>query len=366
MLRAHLVLLVLGCSSEPLLEELEAAAPPVKARDTGPPDILLITIDTLRADRVGAYGDPEARTPVIDGLAAGGVLFREAHSVTPLTLPSHATLLTGQLPREHGLRDNAGFRLPDEVHTLAEAMRIQGYQTGAFVSAYVLDGAWGLDQGFQVYRDPFHPQDVSRLGAFGEVELPSAEVINAAVGWWEAVQGPRFGWVHLYDPHTPWVEHAAWEGDPYRGEVHHADQALSRLISTVGPDTLIVLTSDHGESLWEHGEREHGVLLGRSVTRVPLIIRPPAPMSGTATVTAIPGQQPPVQRPEGVDTELNLGPVPDAPTASRVIETPVSGLDIAPTIADYAGARLESLGRSLRPAMEGETMQPVPIYSETF
>jgi arylsulfatase A-like enzyme len=326
----------------------------------------LITIDTLRADRVGAYGDTKARTPTMDNLAATGVLFREAHAVTPLTLPSHATLLTGLLPREHGLRDNAGFRLEEDVHTLAEALRIQGYQTGAFVSAYVLDGAWGLDQGFQVYRDPFHPEDVSRVGAFGEVELPGAEVVNAATAWWEATEGPRFGWVHLYDPHTPWLEHPDWTGDPYRGEVHYADQVLSRLVSQAGPDSLILLTSDHGESLWEHGEREHGVLLSRSVTRVPLIIRPPTAMSGIAPTESIAGQQPPVARPEGVDSMLDLGPVADAPRASRVIETPVSGLDIAPTIADYAGASIKSSGRSLRPAMDGHSIESRPVYAETF
>ena len=138
-----------ACSEPPTEQELEAAAPAVEVPSAAP-DVLLITIDTLRADRVGAYGDPLAQTPTLDALAANGALFREAHSVSALTLPSHATLLTGLLPSEHGLRDNAGFRMSEEIPTLAEALLPAGYQTGAFVSAYVLDSAWGLDRGFQV------------------------------------------------------------------------------------------------------------------------------------------------------------------------------------------------------------------------
>jgi arylsulfatase A-like enzyme/tetratricopeptide (TPR) repeat protein len=350
-----------ACQPEP---ELPPPPPPVDER----PDILLVTVDTLRADRVGAYGDTLARTPAFDTLAARGVLFREAHSVTPLTLPSHTSILTGLYPKNHGLRDNGGFRLEARVPTLAEALQESGYQTAAFVGAFVLDGAWGLDRGFETYRDPFHPQDVARVGAFGEVELPSAEVVNAAVAWWRSAKkqtGPRFAWVHIYDPHTPWAEHAGWTGDPYRGEVAHADTVLARLFDTVGEDTLIVLTSDHGEGLWEGGEREHGVLLGPGVTRVPLIIRPPGGLSGTAEVQDRSGLQQHA-RPDGIDPSLVLDPVPDAPKAARVVDAPVSGVDVAPTIAAWAEVSLKADGHSLRAVVEGNETDHPPVYAETF
>jgi len=349
-----------ACTGEP---ELPPPPPPRDPR----PDILLVTIDTLRADRVGAYGDDLAQTPALDALAETGVLFREAHSVTPLTLPSHASMLTGLYPKHHGLRDNGGFRLADNIPTVAEALTQSGYQTAGFVSAFVLDGAWGLDRGFGTYRDPFHPQDVARVGAFGEVELPSVEVVNAAVAWWREHKkgGPRFAWVHVYDPHTPWATHAGWDGDPYRGEVAYVDKVLSRLYAAVGENTLIVVTSDHGEGLWEGGEREHGVLLGPAVTRVPLIIRPPGGVKGTAKVVEKPGRQVHV-RPDGVDPKLVLEPVPDAPKAARVVDTPVSGVDIAPTLAAWAEVPFTADGQSLRGLVEGTPTDSPPVYAETF
>lgn len=371
-----LLLLLLACSDgeEPVDTEPVEAVPPAG------PDILLVTIDTLRADRVGAYGDPLAQTPAMDGLAAEGALFRQAHAVTPLTLPSHASLLTGLYPVHHGLRDNAGFRLAPEVPTLAEALQGGGYQTAAFVSAFVLDSAWGLDQGFVVYRDPFHPEEVAASGAFGEVELPAAEVVNAARAWWRQAegQGPRFAWVHLYDPHTPWRARPDWEGDPYRGEVAYADGEVGKLLAEVGPDTLVALTSDHGEGLWTEGEREHGVLLNPHITRVPFLLRPPGGLSGaeapappeTAPVLASGEAAWPLQRPEGADPDLVLDPVPDAPRAARVVDTPVSGVDLAPTLADYAGVELPQVdGRSLRAAVDGgpgASLPVLPVYAETW
>jgi arylsulfatase A-like enzyme/tetratricopeptide (TPR) repeat protein len=335
------------------------------------PDVLLVTIDTLRADRVGAYGDPLAKTPQLDALAAEGLLVREAHAVTPLTLPSHASMLTGLLPARHGLRDNGGFRLAEETTTLAETLQSGGYATAAFVSAYVLDGAWGLDQGFDLYRDPFHPQELNQVGAFGEVELPSAEVINAAVAWWrshgrETPGQPRFAWVHLYDPHTPWAAHAGWEGDPYRGEVAYVDGLLERLLDEVGKDALVIVTSDHGEGLWAHGEREHGLLLSRDATRVPLILRPPGGLSGAMAPEPRPGQAA-FARPDGVDAALELSPVPDAPRAARVVQGPASGVDIAPTIAHYAKVKLpDTDGLSLHPLLETDRLERRAVLAETW
>ena len=358
--------------------DVDPELPPEPPPGEPAPDILLITIDTLRADRVGAYGDPLALTPTLDELASTGVLFTEAHAVTPLTLPSHASLLTGRYPVNHGLRDNAGFRLQG-VPTLAEALQADGYQTAAFVSAYVLDSAWGLDAGFETYRDPFHPQDIGQSGAFGEVELPSAEVLNAAVAWWRSATSPpgdgetaapRFAWVHLYDPHTPWRDRPDWTGDPYRGEVAYVDGLQRRLVDEEGRDTLIAVTSDHGEGLWDHGEREHGVLLGRSVTRVPFILRPPGGLKAATerTLPTLPDKPAPaVARPPGLDQDLVLSEVPDAPHAARVISTPVSGVDLAPTLADYAGVTLTAPdGRSLRPAAEGAPLEALPVYAESW
>ncbi len=360
------VLGALGCGSG----SPPVADPGVSVEEPGDaprPDVLLVTIDTLRADRVGAYGDPLADTPALDSLARDGVLFREAHAVTPLTLPSHASILSGRYPVHHGLRDNGGFRLDPAVPLISERLQAGGYATAGFPSAYVLDGAWGLSRGFSVYRDPFHPEDVAQTGAFGELELPGAEVVNAAVAWWRRNEGqPRFAWVHLYDPHTPWREHPGWEGDPYRGEVHFVDGLIARLLREVDSDDLVIVTSDHGEGLWDHGEREHGVLLGRSITRVPLLVRPPGTV---APRTGVPGILPVdvTRRPAGSDPRLELAPVPDTPHARRVVDVPVSGVDVAPTIADYAGVAFEgSDGRSLRPALQGDGLSPRAVYAETW
>ncbi|MEC7986361.1 MAG: sulfatase-like hydrolase/transferase [Myxococcota bacterium] len=326
------------------------------------PDVLLITIDTLRADRLGAYGDSLARTPNIDSLALESALFREAHTHSPLTLPAHASILTGLYPNHHGVRDNAGFALSDDQITIAERLKEKGYQTGAFVSAFVLEHSWGLDQGFDRYHDPFHPSVLSKVRAFGEAEIPSAETINAALSWWKSTASPKFAWVHLYDPHTPWE---GKEGDPYRSDVAQADRNLSRLLKAVPSSSLIVLTSDHGESLWEHGEREHGILLHRSVTRVPLLIRPPKGLQGRENPPSI-STPLMIMRPEGQDEQLLLEPVPNAPKAAKVLEPIVRSIDIAPTIADYVGVDWSSDGKSLRGLIEGKEEEERVAYAETI
>jgi arylsulfatase A-like enzyme/tetratricopeptide (TPR) repeat protein len=319
------------------------------------PNIILITIDTLRADRLGCYGDPLAQTPNIDRLAQNGVLFRQNQATAPITLPSHASILTGLWPYNHGLRDNAGFSLPQDITTIAEGLQKGGYQTGAFISAYVLHHAWGLNQGFDIYSDPFHPQDIQKVTDFGEAELHSADVINRAIDWYQQQEISTFLWLHLYDPHTPWTPLSNWKGDPYRGEVAKVDYLLGRFFTEVEKkdkgNTFIVLTSDHGEGLWDEGEREHGVFLSPNVTRVPLIIRPPNGMSGK--------EEPNPReiytknlRPNDIDIDLKLDSVPDAPHAARVIEDTVSGVDIAPTIAEFAKIPFEADGISLLPFIE--------------
>ena len=328
------------------------------------PDILLVTIDTLRADRLGSYGDELAKTPNLDRLASEGMLFTENHSVTPLTLPSHVSMLTGLLPKDHGVRDNAGFSLGEEVQTIAETLQDSGYDTGAFVSAYVLSHAWGLDQGFDLYHDPFHPRDLLKVAAFGEAQLPGNEVLNVAKTWWknkqrEKASAPKFGWIHLYDPHTPWDPPKDWKGDPYRGEIAKVDRWMGEMFA-LSEDAWVIVTSDHGESLWEFGEREHGVLLHRSVTRVPLIIRPPGGMEGS-------DEQPTssyigtIQRPDHVDENLILKPINGNVKAAKIIDTPVSGLDIAQTIAGIAEVPFTSDGKDLL-NITGNHL----VYAETY
>ena len=331
-------------------------APPTEtepeAVDTRP-DILLVTIDTLRADRLGAYGDTLAKTPNLDRLASEGWLYTESHAITPLTLPSHTSMMTGLLPREHGVRDNAGFALGSDFQTIAESVQSEGYTTGAFISAYVLSHTWGLDQGFDVYHDPFHPRDLLKVAAFGEAQLPAGEVLNVAKQWWRNQDGdsPKFGWVHLYDPHTPWEPPEGWEGDPYRGEIAKVDHLLGPLLDQA-KDAWVIVTSDHGEGLWEHGEREHGMLLGRGVTRVPLIIRPPEGVTGEMKRSQ-PFVKLETDRPDGIDDTLNLEPITGDIMAAKIIETPVSSIDLAPTIAEIAGVPFTSSGE--RVYLEGRT-----------
>ena len=275
-------------------------------------------------------------------------------------------MLTGLWPKNHGLRDNAGFRLEEKVLTISEVLQEEGYTTGAFVSAYVLSRSWGLDQGFDKYHDPFHPQDIQSMRAFGELELPAAEVINAMLAWYTAQSKPRFAWLHLYDPHEPWDPHGeglySGEGDPYRAEIAKVDRLLSRVLKTLDENTLIIVTSDHGESLWEGGEREHGVLLHRSVTRVPLIIRPPGGIDGEQS-KSYPAPKLDVQRPDGIDENLDLTPVAEVITGGKIIEVPASGVDIAATIASFVGRAFPSDGKNLLAAQQDDGKT---VYAETL
>jgi len=370
--------LAVACAGE--AEAPPAATPEASVVESNHPDVILITIDTLRADRVGAYGDPLAATPQLDALARRALLFREAHAVAPLTLPSHATLLTGRAPSTHGLRDNGAVPLGDQVPTLAAALKGGGYQTGAFVSAWVLDAAWGLDRGFDVYRSPFHPEEVARAGHAGELELPAAEVVNAAVAWWEAAGrapspgapvAPRFLWVHLFEPHAPWP---TAPGDPYRADVSRADARLERLLRAVGPDAAVLLTADHGEGLWSEGERHHGLLLGRAITRVPMLLRPPGGIAGPPVAPPPRPGLPTAGRPPGADAAMDLEPVPDAPVAAAVEELPVSGLDVAATLAGLAGVPFATEGLDLSPLLDGgpaadqtrAALRARPVVAETL
>jgi arylsulfatase A-like enzyme/Flp pilus assembly protein TadD len=244
---------------------------------------LLITVDTLRADAVGAYGKADALTPWMDRLAAAGVRFEDAHAHNVVTLPSHANILSGRYPTEHGVRDNAGFRFPSRIDTLATLLKARGYATGAFVSAFPLASRFGLARGFDVYDDRF--VDAQARPAFLEQERKGTDTVALARRWMESQAGrPLFCWVHIYEPHAPYTPPeplaSRLSSDPYQGDVAAADAALGPLVAPVlaktdGGRTLVVLTADHGESLGEHGETTHGILAYEATLRVPLIVYAP-------------------------------------------------------------------------------------------
>jgi choline-sulfatase len=253
-----------------LLAGCNRTVPPVPIQK---PNVLLITIDTLRADRVG-----RGLTPAIDGLAARGTRFTAARSTAPLTLPAHASIMTGTLPPENGVRLN-GVTLATRP-TLARAFKDAAYQTGAFVGAYVLDRRFGLSGGFDTYDDRVQrdPSGAARL----EAERRGDIVVDAALQWLGGRSGtPFFAWVHLYDPHAPYnppQEFLAKAGaNPYDGEVAFADAQVGRLLawlqtSGLADRTIIAVTGDHGEGLGDHGELTHGMLAYDSTLRVPLIL----------------------------------------------------------------------------------------------
>jgi arylsulfatase A-like enzyme/predicted Zn-dependent protease len=243
------------------------------------PNVLLVSIDTLRADHLGSYG-AKTKTPTLDALAAEGVLFERAVSHVPLTLPSHASLFTGTYPIAHGIRDNGAFRLAATHRTLASLFRERGYRTGAFVASFPLDSRFGLDQGFEIY------DDVYGEGSWYDIKIaerPADEVLKPAAAWIEeTAEKPYFAFVHLYDPHSPYEPPAPFAarfaGDPYTGEVAYVDDALGRFFERLTAagrmdNTIVVVTADHGEGLGEHGEKTHGMFAYESTLRVPLIFR---------------------------------------------------------------------------------------------
>jgi choline-sulfatase len=293
-------------------------ATPTGATPAAPRTILVITIDTLRADRVGAYGSRRGLTPALDRFAAESVRFDAAVAQVPLTLPSHATILTGLRPPAHGVRTNDGFELPEDVPTLAEHLRAAGYTTAAFVAAFPLRRTAGLARGFDHYDDAF-------LDA--RQERRANEVVDAAIDWLrEHASQKVFLWVHVFDPHTPYAAPPAaaalYPSAPYDAEVAYTDGEIGRFIETLRSldaydDSAIVITADHGEGLGDHRERTHGTFLYDTTIRVPLLIRVPR-------------------------------------VTPRAVAAPVELTDIAPTLAVAAGVRLpRSDGIDLYAVMSG-------------
>ena len=258
-----------------------SAEPP--PAETAP--VVLITVDTLRADHLSPYG-ARIETPAAARLAADGVLFEQAVAPCPLTLPSHVTLLTGMEPYAHGVRDNAGFRLDPSIATLAEVLAGRGYATAAFVSSFVLARRSGTDRGFAVYDADFS----SELGGTPEpLERRAGIAVSAALDWLEGVTGPFLLWLHLFDPHDDYRPPEPYAGrhpdSPYAGEVAYADDQLARLLGALEDRglyerSLIVYTSDHGEGLGEHGEQTHGYFVYQPMVRVPLLLKRPRETEG--------------------------------------------------------------------------------------
>jgi len=261
-------------------------------------NVLLVTLDTVRADRYGCYGYASAETPACDALAARGVRFDDAVTSVPLTLPAHATILTGLLPYNHGIRENGKHRLAEEHISMAEVLSSHGYDTGAFVGCFVLDASFGLDQGFSVYDF-----DVDMEGYRASMpdfnERPASAVTDSAIGWLDrreaaGATSPFFMWVHYFDPHLPYSSPnqrlPRFASRPYDAEIAFADYHMGRLIERLGRDgtlneTLVVLVGDHGEALGEHGEPTHGMLLYEGTLRVPFIVSCPALFDGAYVVS---------------------------------------------------------------------------------
>lgn len=305
--------------------------PSPQTRRAAAPNLLIITVDSLREDRLGAYGSPRARTPGIDALAARGVRFERAYAPAPLTLPSHASLMTGRYPPAHGARHN-GMRIDLRSTTIADALGSLGIATAAFVSAPSLDRRFGLIKGFQTYGDRF-PRDRDGRPA---AERPGRVTVDEALAWLERNRGRRFFlWVHLFEPHAPHGD--ASDGRPadvrYDDEVAEADTQVGRLVAGLGDaiaSTILVLAGDHGEAFGEHGEVGHGVFVYDTTLRVPLIIAGP---------------------------EVPVRSIPD----------PVSLVDVAPTVITLLNMRRTFApdGVDLTPSFKGEAVPERELYAES-
>jgi arylsulfatase A-like enzyme/tetratricopeptide (TPR) repeat protein len=269
--------LVLACAG--LVACRPSPEPPFAG--TSRPDIVLITIDTLRADSPGFADNGKVATPTMDRLAREGVVFRQAYAHNVVTLPSHANILPGLYPWQHGVRDNDGFRLAAAIPTLATMLKAGGYASGAFIGGFPLDSRYGLAKDFDVY-DEKYPEG-SGSDRFELPERRAAEVVAAARAWFARAAGrPRLLWVHLYDCHAPYRPpppfDAEYAADPYLGEVAGVDRALEPLVEDLWGSKLaklLVLTSDHGESLGDHGEKTHGLFAYQATLRVPLVLWSP-------------------------------------------------------------------------------------------
>jgi arylsulfatase A-like enzyme/Flp pilus assembly protein TadD len=321
------------------------------------PSVILITIDTLRADHVGCYGAQTVKTPTLDALAHDGVVFDRAISQVPLTWPSHAVILTGTYPFQNGVQDFTGQPLAPQFRSVAQAFKQAGYATGAVVSAFVLDRSWGLARGFDFYDDAFSAETFEKKDA-GLVDRRAGESVAHAIAWLKKTpRRPFFLWLHLYDPHSPYDPpepyRTEYRSHLYDGEIAYADHELGNLMSWLKQNhlydsSLIVALSDHGESLGEHGEDEHGFFVYNATVHVPLIVKPPA---GSGIAAGRHGE--PVETTAVAPTLVQLAGVKDSSDSIHVQfqSHPLLSTALA---ANQAGSRTAS-----------QTAKD-PAYSETF
>lgn len=307
-----------------------------------PRNLLIVTLDTLRADRVGAYGYRQAQTPVLDALAARGARFAAATTTTPLTLSAHTSLFSGTWPTTHGVRDNTGFYVDDAVQTLAETLKGRGFRTGGFVGAFVLDRRWGIAQGFDTYFDEFDLSEDVGPG-LDAIQRRGSDVVDRALAWLgqDAAQ-PFFAWVHLYDPHSPYdapdefaARFPATRDGAYDAEIAYTDTQVGRLVAALDAagrrdDTLVVVLADHGEQLGQHQEQSHGFFVYDASVQVPLIMAGPG-------------------------------------IAARVVPDQVRIVDVMPTVLELLGVERPAAvqGASLRPALDGQR-QELLAFSESW
>jgi arylsulfatase A-like enzyme/Flp pilus assembly protein TadD len=302
--------------------------------------IFIISIDTLRSDRLPMYGYEGVATPHLDSLRSDGILYEHAYSHTPLTLPSHASMFTGLLPAAHGIRDNIGFPLGEGIRTIAEALRDNGYATGAAVSAWVMRKETGMNRGFEMYDDSV--EVLSRQARMiGNIQRDGAATTRVATEWIGRQQKPVFFFLHLYDPHTPYAPpepYLSRYADRYDGEIAYTDSVVGEFLQSLKnaglyDRSLIIFLSDHGEGLNDHGEEEHGMFLYREVIQVPLVVK-------------LPGQK----------------------FAGEKVTAPVQLIDLVPTIVDRTGIsfNVDLPGRSLLSFLGEKAPERRLIYSETY
>jgi len=299
--------------------------------------VVLISIDTLRADHLPLYGYRSGSTPVLDRLARDAIVFDNAYSQVPLTLPSHASLLTGRLPIHHGVRDNIGYAVAADERTLATRLKAAGYATGGAVSAFVLRRQTGIARGFDLFDDALIV--VGSGESLSETQRDGAQTVAALARWVDGHGAdPWFAFVHLYEPHAPYApppSHAL--ASPYDGEIAYADELVGRFLDRLSARGLfdraiIVVVSDHGEGLGDHGEAEHGLLLYREALHVPLIVRLPGGTGG-----------------------------------GRRISGSVALTDVAPTLVELVGGAIDGMdGVSLAPALAGGRLDDRTVYSESL
>jgi tetratricopeptide (TPR) repeat protein len=324
-----------------LLLALAAGTAGCRGAASGPfpeSSVVLVSIDTLRSDHLAAYGYAKGRTPALDAIARDGVVFENAWSHCPLTLPAHASLFTGLLPPHHGVRDNMGFALDPGHLSLAARFRRAGFATGGAVSAYVLRRSTGIAQGFEAYDDALVVD--SAVESLGAQQRDGAVATETVASWIEA-QGERrfFAFLHLYEPHAPYSPPPQHRdlASPYDGEVAYADELVGRLVARLRESGLLgrvvlAVTSDHGEGLLDHGEQEHGFFLYREAVQVPLLLRLPGGRAAGSRVSGL-----------------------------------VSQVDIAPTLLDLAGLPHDGMdGRSQRLALDSGKAASRSVYSETL